>query len=74
MLDSTTRWYLSVTSTAYGLKYASKKTNLNAFDWLEANSDSKITHFLGLTSFSLNRVENQPDHYLALKDHLNLET
>ena len=32
MLDSTTHWYLSATSTAYGLKYVSEETNLNAFD------------------------------------------
>jgi len=71
MLDSTMHWYLSVMSMAYGLKYASKKTNLNAFDWLETNSDSRTTYFWGLTSFFSNKVGNQLDHHLMLKDHLN---
>jgi len=31
-LGLTICWYLSVTSMVYGSKYASKKTNLNAFD------------------------------------------
>jgi len=73
-LDSIMHWYLSVMSMVYGSKYMSKRTNLNAFDWLKVNLDSRITHSLELTSFSWNRVENQLNHCLALKDHLNLKT
>jgi len=53
---------------AYGLKCVSEETNLNAFDWLEMNLDSKTTHFPESTSFYSNKVENLPDHHLVLKD------
>jgi len=57
----------------YGLKYESKETNLNIFNWLDKNSDLKTIHSLESTSFSLNKVENLLDHRLMLKDHLNPE-
>jgi len=55
----------------YGSKYMSEETNLNAFDWLDKNLDSRIILSPGLTSFFLNKVENPLNHCLALKDHPN---
>jgi len=59
----------------YSLKYMSEETDLNAFDWLEANLDSKTTLSLESISNYLNKVEfplNHPlNHPLELK--LNLK-
>jgi len=58
-------------SMEYGSKYVSKETNLNAFDWLKANLDSKTTLFLGSTSNYSSRVEFPLNHLLDhLLDHL----
>jgi len=48
----------------FGLKYMSEETNLNAFNWLEANLDSKTTLSPELTSNYLNKVEFPLDHLL----------
>jgi len=55
----------------YGLKYVSEETNLNVFDWLEMNLDSKTTHFPESTSFDLSKVENLHNCHLVPKGHLN---
>ena len=58
----------------YGLKYASETTNSNAFDWLEANLDLKMTHSLGLTLNCLKALVSLHnrllDHLLAFKCNL----
>ena len=55
----------------YGLKYTLEKTNLNVFNWLKQNLDSRITHSLESILYNLNKVvfpHDPPlDHPLALR-------